>query len=70
MHCVIRAEMFYLYTEVKGAFIIYGRGGGGGEPEGGAKISRCFSILFGRGDFFSTHYFCDFFFAKVTLHIF
>ena len=77
--------MFYLYTEVKGAFIIYGlgegvnqRGGknfatyspyspGGGGGGGGATF---FSILFGRGDFFSTHYFCDFFFAKITLHVF
>ena len=65
--------MFYLYTEVKGAFIIYGLGGG--EPEGGVKISRrilgggeggqvFFSILFGRGDFVSTHYFWNFFFHK------
>ena len=55
--------MFYLYTEVKEAFIIYGPGGGGGEPEGGAKNfttyspgggggATFFSILFGRGDFF------------------
>ena len=28
MHCVIRAKIFYLYTEVKGAFIIYGLGEG------------------------------------------
>ena len=33
---------------------------GGGE--GGGRLF--FSILFGRGDFFSTHYFCDFFFCK------
>ena len=65
--------MFYLYTEVKGAFIIYGPGGGRGvNQRGGAKISQhilrgmriFFSILFGRGNFFSTHYFCDFFFRK------
>ena len=66
----------------KGAFIIYGWGWGvGGGCEiggGGAKNLRpivmegggglFFSILFGRGDFFFTHYFCELFVAKVTLH--
>ena len=28
-----------------------------------------FSILFWRGDFFLTHYFCQLFFTKVTLHV-
>ena len=75
--------MFYLYTEVKGAFIIYGPGGGGGEPEVGAKISR--RILRGGGgrgcDFFLAYclggaiffqriIFAIFFFAKITLHVF
>ena len=39
-------------------FVTYCRGGGGG--------ATFFSILFGGAIFFLTHYFINFFFAKVT----
>ena len=41
---------------------VFSGGGGGGEG-----VRLFFSILFGRGDFFSTHYFCDFFFRKTYI---
>ena len=71
--------MFYLYTEVKGAFIIYGPGGGvnqrGGKnfatySPGGGGGATFFSILFGRAIFFQRIIFAIFFFAKLTLHVF
>ena len=44
-----------------------GGGGGGVDLEGvGGGERLFFSILFWRGDFFLTHYFCELFFTKVT----
>ena len=66
----------------KGAFIIYGRGWGvgGGELEGGGGQTFhdllswgggnfILAYIFGGAIFFLTHYFVNFFFAKVTLHV-
>ena len=77
--------MFYLYTEVKGAFIIYGPGEGVNQ-RGGQKFCYVFSGGGGWGgwrecDFFLAYFlggaiffqriiFAIFFPAKITLHVF
>ena len=72
--------MFYLYTEVKGAFIIYGLGervnqrGGKNfatySPGGGKGVRLFLAYFLGGAIFFQRIIFAIFFLAKITLHVF